>query len=92
MIEYKYNKKDNKFTENGHTMFEVDVLQRLKRLAYVEEQIKKGQLMPITSKPKPNDYYESEIEANRQSTRSKGLTWKQEYERDLNRWNDINCH
>ncbi len=40
-------------------------------------------------KPKPNDYYESEIEANKLSTRSKGLTWKQEYERDLKRWNDI---
>lgn len=40
MIEYKYKKKENKFTENGHTMFEEDVLQRLKRLAYLEEQIK----------------------------------------------------
>lgn len=43
----------------------------------------------FNSKPKPNDYYESEIEANKLSTRSKGLTWKQEYERDLKRWNDI---
>lgn len=41
MIEYKYNKKENKFTENGHTMFEVDVLQRLKRLAYLEDQREK---------------------------------------------------
>ena len=41
MLEYKYNKRDNKFTENGHTMFEVDVLKRLKRLAYLEEQITK---------------------------------------------------
>lgn len=44
MIEYKYKKRENKFTENGHTMFEFDVLQRLKRLAYLEEQIKQGQL------------------------------------------------
>lgn len=36
-MEYKYNKKDNKFTENGHTMFEFDVLQRLKRLSYLEK-------------------------------------------------------
>ena len=47
MIEYKYKKKENKFTENGHTMFEFDVLQRLKRLADLEEQIKQGQLLPI---------------------------------------------
>ena len=46
MIEYKYNKKENKFTENGHTMFEVDVLERLKRLSYLEEQVKQGQLLP----------------------------------------------
>ena len=44
MIEYKYNKKANKFTENGHTMFEEDVLKRLKRLAYLEEQMKHGEL------------------------------------------------
>ena len=49
MIDYKYKKKENKFTENGHTMFEEDVLQRLKRLAYLEEQIKQGQLLPIDS-------------------------------------------
>lgn len=49
MIEYKYKKRENKFTENGHTMFEFDVLQRLKRLAYLEEQIKQGQLLPINS-------------------------------------------
>tara|TARA_R110000772_G_scaffold268686_2_gene397459 strand:+ start:8902 stop:9210 length:309 start_codon:yes stop_codon:yes gene_type:complete len=47
MIEYKYKKKENKFTENGHTMFEFSVLQRLKRLADLEEQIKQGQLLPI---------------------------------------------
>ena len=46
MIEYKYKKRENKFTENGHTMFEVDVLQRLKRLADLEDQIKQGQLLP----------------------------------------------
>jgi hypothetical protein len=40
MVEYKYNKDSNKFTENGHTMFEFDILRRLKRLAYLEEQIK----------------------------------------------------
>ena len=49
MIEYKYKKRENKFTENGHTMFEFDVLQRLKRLAYLEEQMKQGQLLPIDS-------------------------------------------
>ena len=42
MIEYKYKKRENKFTENGHTMFEGDVLQRLKRLAYLEEQFKES--------------------------------------------------
>lgn len=40
MIEYKYKKikgyEHKKFTENGHTMFETDVLQRLNRLAYLE--------------------------------------------------------
>ena len=46
MIEYKYKKRENKFTENGHTMFEADVLARLQRLAYLEEQVKKGQLLP----------------------------------------------
>ena len=46
MIEYKYKKIENKFTENGHTMFETDVLARLQRLAYLEEQIKQGQLLP----------------------------------------------
>ena len=40
MIEYKYNRKEGKFTENGHTMFEYDVLQRLKRLAALECRIK----------------------------------------------------
>jgi hypothetical protein len=49
MIEYKHKKRENKFTENGHIMFEEDVLQRLKRLADLEEQIKKGQLLPIDS-------------------------------------------
>lgn len=53
MIEYKYQKvkglSEKKFLENGHTMFEEDVLQRLKRLAYLEEQIKQGQLLPIDS-------------------------------------------
>ena len=49
MIEYKYKKREKKFLENGHTMFEEDVLQRLKRLAHLEEQIKQGQLLPIDS-------------------------------------------
>lgn len=44
MIRYEYKKikgyEQKKFIENGHTMFETDVLQRLKRLAYLEEQIK----------------------------------------------------
>ena len=49
MIEYKYQKvkglSEKKFLENGHTMFETDVLQRLKRLAHLEEQI----TLPIDS-------------------------------------------
>ena len=49
MTEYKYNKRENKFTENGHVMFEFDVLQRLKRLAVLEDQIKQGQLSPMDS-------------------------------------------
>jgi hypothetical protein len=44
MIEYKYQKvkgfSEKKFLEDGHTMFEEDVLQRLKRLAHLEEQMK----------------------------------------------------
>ena len=47
MMDYKYNKQKKKFTENGHTMFEEDVLQRLKRLSYLEEQIKQCQLLPV---------------------------------------------
>ena len=49
MIKYNYNNIDNKFLENGHTMFEGDVLLRLRRLAHLEEQIKQGQLLPIDS-------------------------------------------
>jgi len=45
MIEYKYKKQ--RFIENGHTMFETDVLQRLKRLSHLEEQIKQGKLLTI---------------------------------------------
>jgi len=41
MGKYNYKKvkgfKDKKFIENGHTMFEEDVLQRLKRLEYLED-------------------------------------------------------
>ncbi len=50
MKKYKYNKKVNKFTENGHTMFEEDVLKRLERLADLEEQIKQGELLPKDKK------------------------------------------
>jgi hypothetical protein len=43
-MKYEYKKvtgyEQKKFIENGHTMFEEDVLQRLKRLAYLEEQFK----------------------------------------------------
>ena len=43
MIKYEYKKvkgcNQKKFIENGHTMFEDDVLQRLKRLAHLEEQL-----------------------------------------------------
>jgi len=46
MIKYEYKKvtgyEQKKFIENGHTMFEEDVLQRLKRLAYLEEQMKQA--------------------------------------------------
>lgn len=45
MIEYNNNKHENKFTEDGHTMFEVDVLQRLKRLSYLENEITNGRLI-----------------------------------------------
>lgn len=50
MIKYKYNKKTNKFIENGHTMFEEDVLKRLKRLSYLEEQLKNSKAKESTSK------------------------------------------
>jgi hypothetical protein len=45
MIKYEYKKipgyEQKKFIENGHTMLEEDVLQRLKSLAYLERQTKK---------------------------------------------------
>ncbi len=41
MIKYEYKTvkgyTEKKFIENGHTMFESDVLQRLERLAFLEE-------------------------------------------------------
>jgi hypothetical protein len=49
MVEYKYNKDSNKFTENGHTMFEFDILRRLKRLAYLEEQIKLSRIKEVST-------------------------------------------
>ena len=61
MIEYKYKKRENKFTENGHTMFEFDVLQRLKRLAYLEEQMKQGQLLPIDSVVGQSEQFECDV-------------------------------
>ena len=39
MIKYEYKK--SKFLKDGHTMFEGDVLQDLKRLAYLEDKISK---------------------------------------------------
>lgn len=43
-MKYEYKKvkgyKEKKFIENGHTMFEEDVLTRLQRLAYLEEKQK----------------------------------------------------
>ena len=43
MTKYEYKKvtgfNEKKFIGNGHTMYESDVLQKLKRLAYLEEQI-----------------------------------------------------
>lgn len=56
-------------------------------ICYFKSNVLKN-IQMINSKPKPNDYFESEIEGNKQSTRSKGLTWKQEYERDLRLWKD----
>ncbi len=51
MIKYEYKHikgySEKKFIENGHTMFEVDVLQRLKRLAYLENEL-------LEHKPKEN--------------------------------------
>lgn len=48
MIKYEYKKvkgySGKKFLENGHTMFESDVLQRLKRLSYLENEIKEKRL------------------------------------------------
>jgi hypothetical protein len=45
-MKYEYKKvtgyEQKKFIENGHTMFEEDVLRRLKRLAYLEEQTKQA--------------------------------------------------
>ena len=53
MIEYKYGKikghDQKKFTENGHTMFESDVLKRLQRLAYLEEKEKNNVVLPAVS-------------------------------------------
>ncbi len=46
-MKYTYNKKTGKFTEDGHTMFEQDVLQRLNRLAYLEKERSKP---TVTSK------------------------------------------
>ena len=48
MTKYEYREvngfKDKKFIENGHTMFESDVLQRLKRLEYLESKLKKEKI------------------------------------------------
>ena len=45
-MKYEYKKvkgyEQKKFIEDGHTMFEEDVLQRLKRLAHLEEQLKQA--------------------------------------------------
>jgi hypothetical protein len=43
----------------------------------------------IPSMPKPGDYYESEIEGMRKSTRCPGLTWKQEYLQDIAEWESL---
>jgi hypothetical protein len=44
-MKYEYKKvkgfDHKKFIENGHTMFEEDVLSRLKRLSYLEELLNK---------------------------------------------------
>lgn len=54
MIKYEYKEvkgyKEKKFVENGHTMFENDVLRRLERLAYLEENIKKEESKTFTDK------------------------------------------
>lgn len=38
------------------------------------------------SRPLPGDYFESHCEGMNPSTRVEGLTWKEEYERDLAHW------
>lgn len=52
-MKYEYKKvtghDQKKFIENGHTMFESEVLQRLKRLAYLEEQHKQTKGTPLES-------------------------------------------
>ena len=53
-MKYEYKKvtgyEQKKFIENGHTMFEKDVLQRLKRLVDLEEQLEKANVVKSDSK------------------------------------------
>lgn len=42
----KYEYKKGKFIKNGHTMFEQDVLQDLKRLAFLEDEKTKQLILP----------------------------------------------
>lgn len=61
------------------------------RIGVLEDEIKRCEKKPHvfinkTRRPKPGDYYESEIEGMNESTRTPGLTWKQQYERDLEYW------
>ena len=56
-MEYKYNKKENKFTENGHTMFMEDVLQRLKRLSQLASRIKELENNTTELITEEEDYY-----------------------------------
>ena len=56
MIKYEHKKvvgyDTKRFVENGHTMFEFDVLQRLKRLAYLESQIVDKKLLTLSEAKK----------------------------------------
>ena len=53
-------------------------------IAYVKQRLEGKPQMP-----RPGEYFENDEEANKQSTRAHLLTWRQEYERDLQLWIDL---